>query len=786
MDAETERQVLDLLAEGQALPADARDAWLAALPVSVGVRKRLGHLLARDDQAGNFLESPASPGASSLPQLPAVGERLGPWQLTALLEAGGMGVVYRARRADGAYRQDVAVKLVQPAYLAGRDALRAALVARFAAERDILAQLQHPNIARILDAGSTADGVPYLVMEFVDGLSLTRWCETQGLDLRARVRLLCRVCEAVEAAHRHLVVHRDLKPANILVDGDGQPRLLDFGVAKLLDPARPDARPEATAVQAMTPGYASPEQLRGEAITTRADVYALGVILYELATGVLPHDLAGLSPAQAERRVGEQTAPSLAQGLARAVPAADRGNARSRFDNDLERIAGKALHREAERRYGSARELADDLRRWLDGRPVSAHPDSRGYRLSRFLRRHRLASATAALALAAVLGATALALHQARQAARAAADAEGINQFLLDILARADPGNTSEETTLAQALDEAAAQVGARFDDRPALAAGIRHAIGYSMVSRHRLEAARQQLATGHAQARAALGEDHPRTLQLLHALAWLHEYEGRSGEAEATFDQVLARLRDTGRRRSSLDAVTRNDLAVLLLNRSAYEEAREHLEQALALVERQGVEVTVHEHANMVANLAQALHGLDRLDEADHLYARAASLLAGEFPDGSRDIAILLNNRALLARDRGDQAGALDLLERSVAMRRQVYRGDHPVVVFGLVNLTRQALTVDRPGDALAHAEEAVAMAERLFARPAEEQVMALAVLAQALARGNQADEARARLDQAEAALAALPEGSERAARLLADTRTLVVCASVADGEDC
>ncbi|MDZ3823387.1 MAG: serine/threonine-protein kinase [Pseudoxanthomonas sp.] len=786
MDTEAERQVLDLLAEGQALPAGARDAWLAGLPVEAGVRQRLARLLARDRQAGDFLQSPATPGAPSLPQLPAVGERLGPWQLTALLEAGGMGVVYRARRADGAYRQDVAVKLVQPAYLAGRDALRAALVARFAAERDILAQLQHPGIARILDAGSTGDGVPYLVMEFVDGLPLTRWCETRGLDLRARVRLLCRVCEAVEAAHRHLVVHRDLKPANILVDDDGQPRLLDFGVAKLLDPARPDARPEATALQAMTPGYASPEQLRGEAITTRADVYALGVILYELATGVLPHDLAGLSPAQAERQVGEQAAPSLACGLARAGPDADRRGRRGGFDNDLERIAAKALHREAERRYGSARELADDLRRWLDGRPVGAHPDSRGYRLSRFLRRHRLASASAALALAAVLGAAALALHQARQAARAAADAEGINQFLLDILARADPGNTSEETTLAQALDEAAAQVGARFDDRPALAAGIRHAIGYSMLSRHRLEAARQQLETGHAQARAALGEDHPRTLQLLHALAWLHEYEGRSSEAEAAFADILDRLRAAGRLRSPLHAVARNDLAVLLLNRAAYEQARDNVERALAVVERQGVEVTVHEHANMIANLAQALHGLERLDEADRLYARAATLLAGEFPDGSRDIAILLNNRALLARDRGDQAAALDLLERSVAMRRQVYEGDHPVVVFGLVNLARQSLAMDRPGDALAHAGEAVAMADRLFAQPAQEQVMALAVLAQALARGDKAGEAHARLAQAEAALAALPEGSERAARLVADTRDMLCGEAPAAGASC
>jgi serine/threonine protein kinase len=303
-----------------------------------------------------------------------------------------MGVVYEAEHTDAEFSRRVAVKLVPSGWSA------TSLVARFRYERRVLARLDHPGIARLLDAGTTDEGTPYFVMEYVDGQPLDVWCREQALTVRQRVELVVRVCEAVEHAHRHLVVHSDLKAANILITSDGQPKLLDFGIAKMLsEEAESSGGFTKTDQAAFTPAYASPEQIRGEGVTTASDVYSLGVLLYLLLAERLPYEIAGLSPFDAMRTVceAEPTAPSVVAPLA----------SRRTLRGDLDCILLEALKKDPRERYGSVHAMADDLTAWLGGRPVSASPATLWYRARKLVaRRKAQAVATAAVVVALLAG----------------------------------------------------------------------------------------------------------------------------------------------------------------------------------------------------------------------------------------------------------------------------------------------------------------------------------------------------------------------------------------------
>lgn len=340
-------------------------------------------------------------------------ETIGPWRLEAEIGRGGMGSVWRARRADGAFERTVAVKLV-------RSELSSDLLRRhLARERRILARLAHPAIARLLDGGTTDAGVPYLVLDHVEGERIDEWCDARALPLAARLRLFVEVCGAVAFAHRQLVLHRDLKTANILVDREGRVKLLDFGIAKLLEADEADGEWTALGLpRPLTPGWASPEQLRGEPLTTASDVYSLGVLLCVLTAGRSPHPVERTSShAEQAKRIeaaGRVRLPTLA--AAGAAPGVDR----QRLTGDLERIVAKALEPEPAARYRSVAALAEDVERFLGGRPVGAHPPALTYRLAKFVRRHALAVAATSLAAALLIGSGLVSLAQASRARREA------------------------------------------------------------------------------------------------------------------------------------------------------------------------------------------------------------------------------------------------------------------------------------------------------------------------------------------------------------------------------
>ncbi|MEO8197304.1 MAG: protein kinase [Thermoanaerobaculia bacterium] len=404
--------------------------------------------------APDLLQEALGEPEANPPEAHVQGMLIGPYRLRVLLGRGGMGEVWEAERADGQFEQVVALKLLKR----GMDS--AAILARFLRERQILARLEHPNIARLLDGGVAGDGRPYLVLERVEGEPIDAWCRRRASPVAERLQLMIAVCEAVDTAHRSLIVHRDLKPSNILVDAHGRVKLLDFGIAKLLSD-EPAFEADITRLEerALTPAYAAPEQIRGEAVTTATDVYALGVVLYELLAGRLPY----------RRDIG--SAAGLVEGLERETlvrpsrVAAAAGDARlSRLlAGDLDTMVSKALAREPARRYGGAAAFADDLQRHLDGRPVLARPDRVGYRLAKFVGRHRVVVSVAALALLAMVVGTSVSVWQARVARLEAAKANAIQKFVFGLFevnrVRNPDGAKARQTTAEELLKLAAGEL---------------------------------------------------------------------------------------------------------------------------------------------------------------------------------------------------------------------------------------------------------------------------------------------------------------------------------------
>ena len=401
-------------------PEAERQAWIAeSCAGDDALRREVESLLAADASAGSFLESAAiaHPGhaeaiaaAARASLALAAGRRVGPYRIVRELGHGGMGVVYLAERADAAFEKKTAIKVVRGGFPSEL------ILRRFRDERRILATLEHPNIATLLDGGTTDDGLPYVVMEYVDGVPIDVYCETSGLSLVQRLQLFRQVCAAVQFAHQRLVIHRDIKARNVLVTVDGTPKLLDFGIAKLLEPGSMPEAQTRMELRAFSLDGASPEQLRGEPMTVTSDVYALGVLLYELVTGRRPY--AGTPGSDAD----------LIRAICEDPPMRPRTAARegTRFDvrDELEWVVLKALRKEPDRRYGSVEQLADDAGRLLDGRPVLAGPDSRRYRARKFVVRHRrLAVAGVLLTLSLLIGVTTT-LWQARRAERQRALAE--------------------------------------------------------------------------------------------------------------------------------------------------------------------------------------------------------------------------------------------------------------------------------------------------------------------------------------------------------------------------
>jgi len=442
MTPEQWQKVRPILESALELDAARRPEFLDSACADLSLRSEVESLIASHEQAGTDVLNPASSPTLKPEEtrfrLPP-GKRVGAYEILEEIAVGGMGAVYRAIRADGQYKQQVALKIV-------RSELGAEFTTgRFKNERQILASLNHPNIAKILDGGATPDGVPYFVMELVEGRRLDEYCDVRKLATTERLNLFLQICAAVQYAHQHLIIHRDIKPGNILVNAEGVPKLLDFGIAKILESSEASNLPERTIslVRLLTPEYASPEQIKGEPITTASDVYSLGVVLYELLTGRAPYNVPTHTPHELSRAVCETEPEKPSMAVLRKQLPAKEGERRlsadssltatregspeklnKRLSGDLDNIVLMALRKEPQRRYSSVEQFAQDIRRHLDHLPVIARQDTFGYRASKFITRHKVGVAAAVLVTLALLSATGITIRQARIARAERARAE--------------------------------------------------------------------------------------------------------------------------------------------------------------------------------------------------------------------------------------------------------------------------------------------------------------------------------------------------------------------------
>jgi tetratricopeptide (TPR) repeat protein len=528
-------------------PAKARRAFLdAACAGDTALRHEVEALLAAS--ATDRAPSIQPMGADDLRATadPWLGQCLGPWRLDRAIGRGGMGFLYRAARTDGQYELQVAVKLMRGSR---RDPHASE---RFRIERQVLASLKHPHIAGLLDGGLAPDGTPYLVMELVDGVPITEWCDTRSLSLEPRLSLFRVVCDAVQHAHQALVVHRDLKPDNILVSRSGDVKLLDFGIAKLLEPESlgVDGMETLTEMRALTPEYAAPEQWHRGPITTATDVYALGVLLYELLTGVRPRAVG--VPHDPRTPGGEPTTatpPSEAVGQGR--PAADRRRLRRRLRGDLDRIVLTALREEPARRYVSAGQLGEEIGRFLEGHAVLAQPDTLAYRVRKFVGRNRLPVAAAGALFVSLAAFGAVSARQGRilAAERRAAQqerdtSEQVVRLLIDLFEATNPAvrPDGDRMPIGEFLQGAQARSLEGLRGTPAVRAKLQQVFGLIHQARGQYAPARAALEGALEEQRRSAGPDHPETLTTLQALAEVAHYGGDDARARVLLDESLAR----------------------------------------------------------------------------------------------------------------------------------------------------------------------------------------------------------------------------------------------------
>jgi len=666
------RRLEEAFARAAALPAGERAAFLAGLPDwPESLRSELAEMLGAQEGPGRAtaaaLEQPAVhalgfalPGGAG-PGADWIGQVLGGrWRIESAIASGGMGDVLRARRIVGDYDQVVAVKLLREGWQHG------SLARRFLAERRALAALNHPHVARLLDGGETESGIPWLVMEYVEGENLLAAADRRGLDLRARVRLMLPVCEALHHAHQRLIVHRDLKPGNILVRPDGLPVLLDFGIAKLLDPEEGGDEVTQAAFALMTPEYASPEQARGEPAGTASDIWSLGVVMHRLFAGFKPYEFPpAISRFELAQRLASLQVPS--------VRARQPG-----FPADLDAILGKCLRAEPARRYASAQALEEDLQRFLRGLPVQAQPDRFGYRARRFLRRNWAASALGAAALLAAGAGAAGIVWQRDVAIRRAETAQWVIDFLVGLFKAPDPwAENLGEQSLEPILEEGRRQLAAGAAREPEVRRELLAALGEVYRNLGEEEDAILILEEALAVDGRLRARDPQRWADLTFLLGVAQLRSGDAAAAEASLRAVLAIRRAEVRGDDERTASALNTLGAVLREQQRFDEAEPLYRESLAMRER----LLGPDHEDLAATVQNlAVLAADRGDLPSALrdYERAAGILARAFPQGHPNRATILNNWGMALRDAQQYAASEAALREGLAMRRSILPPDH------------------------------------------------------------------------------------------------------------
>ena len=543
------------------------------------LRSEVESWLASHAESEGFIETPVFSASSIIDQpTPMAGRQFGNYRIIREIGHGGMGAVYLARRTDGEFEQEVALKIVRQSIAENQ------MIERFRRERQILASLNHPNIAKLLDGGVSENGEPYLAMEYVEGNTIAEYVTELSLSLNEILTLFLKVCSAVAYAHRNLVVHRDIKPGNILVTNDGEPKLLDFGLARLVVSEDSDPNESKTAFRALTPAYASPEQLRGETITTASDIYSLGVVLFELVTGDRPFQFEGKSLDEIIKTVS-QFEPSLPSNSL---------SANKQLKGDLDNIILTALRKEPERRYNSVEQFAHDIERYLAGKPVSARPNTLGYRTSKFIKRHSIGVAAGAVVLISLIAGIAGTLWQSRQARLEREKAQRISAFLEETLRYSNPflsplKKSGRETTVNEVVEEAARRIeNGEFDNDPDLKMELERTISSIFFGQGQYIRAREHMSQYVELTKQSFGPNDPRFITASVWWGGLLFAKGDMAEAEAVYREFIPKLRlaySDGAIAPALMADSLNNFAYLRRTQGDSREAEQLFRESLEII---------------------------------------------------------------------------------------------------------------------------------------------------------------------------------------------------------
>ena len=669
-----------------------------ACEADVELYREVSSLLAADQQLNSLIDGQALDAITYVDGAISESElengRIGPYNIVREIGRGGMGIVYLADRADGQFEQAVALKLIKR----GMDS--ELIVRRFVRERQILAHLQHPNIAHLLDGGISSSGRPYFAMEYVEGESLTSYCNSRRYSIEQRLYLIQQVCEAVQYAHRNLVVHRDLKPGNILVSGQDKVKLLDFGIARMLDgdPGGPGNTLYTEAgMRVLTPEYAAPEQVRGESITTQTDLYALGVILYELLAGVRPLKITSHAPAEVEAVVCHQIPPRASTRVLDVDTIEETHALPSRrlyrqLKGDLDTICEKALHKEPGRRYSSAYELGEDIQRYLDGLPVLAQRDSLAYRTRKFVARNR-ASVIAAASFVVLLGFV-VALYTVRlgyERDRAQQEAEKAEQtagFLASLFEASNPTIAQGDTLNArEILDIGSARIQDELVDQPEVQAELLTVIGDAYQSLGLYTSAEEHFKSA-LNNFTQLGDTlSAETASLWQSIADIRHSLSDFSAADSSQQRALAI-------QEAIYGEEHPEIAQTLLKMASTNRALGNYEAAFPLY-RKAVAINENtlpkddpELGWSINNLGWALHSRGYYEEAEETYRKAETLQREYLGETHPDLAFTLNNLGGLLWTTGRFEEGESLVRESLEIRRTLYGDEHPETVQSLNNL--------------------------------------------------------------------------------------------------
>ncbi|MBI5472382.1 MAG: serine/threonine protein kinase [Ignavibacteriae bacterium] len=690
------------------LQKNEREHYIDAHCKEPELKQELYSLLLAHDKSEAFLEDSAIPTDTSPDNHNLfVGKIFGKYKIERLIARGGMGLVYLGVR-DDEVKQTAAVKIINPGVASGT------VIKRFQAERQTLANLNHPNISRLLDGGVTEDGIQFLVMEYIDGIPIDDYCDNNRLNIKQRLHLFLKVASVVQFAHQNLVVHRDLKPRNILVTHDGEPKLLDFGIAKILTPEG-ESNETITHKGAwnLTPDFASPEQIKGEPITTASDVYSLGIILYRLLTGHNPYRIESILHSDI-RKIITQTDPSKPSEIIFQTIENESGEERiainaesvsktreSSLDRlhktlvgDLDNIISMSIRKEPQRRYASVDHFAEDIRRYLNDKPVTAHSDTFFYRSKKLIKRNKAtAGFVSAISLIVILGIGGIIWQsrltaQERDLAKLEAEkANRIKSLFLDMISAPDPRKDGSKVTVIDVVQKASQSMSLELAGHPQIEAELRGMLGHTYQNLGIYDSAETEFVKAHDLNKKLFGERSKDAAMSLKALGLVYQYKGDIEKTEQHFKQSLEMLKSVETEPSFETAIVLDAYGTLMSEKGEYQQAEELTKEALTIGESiKGPEDP--KVAEIKNNLATSYNYLNKLDEADSLYRESLRVFRKHYGNFHVLVSSSLNNLAFINIYRKDHRNALPLLLESLNIKRAILGEDHPDLILAYSNV--------------------------------------------------------------------------------------------------